>query len=187
MFLRGENSSILITGSFYRLHNAGRVPCIGAPTLMNERDHTPRLRQRGLAMMWRMKPPGTAFGQHVRHVRQQHRLTIDAVADAIGVSYRTLSKIERGVTQRPNDAILRGLEQVLGIACAHALEVLGALPAPDASARVESLDRLVALPTLDARLQGWRQLPPALKRSLIQLVHEVLAESIPAMDGAGDA
>lgn len=136
------------------------------------------------AMLGRMERPGTAFGQHVRHVRQQQHRTIEAVAAAIGISYRTLSKIELGITQRPNDQILRGLEEVLGIPYVDALEVLGALPPRDVSARTLSLDRLVALPTRDARLRAWRALPPHLKRSLIQLVHDVLAHGMSTMDGA---
>lgn len=135
-------------------------------------------------MLGRMERPGTTFGHHVRHVRAQHRLTMNAVADAVGISYRALSKIERGITQRPDDATLHGLEQVLGIPYVYALEVLGAIPPCAASARATSLDRLVTLPTLDARLQGWRALPPHLKRSLIQLVQDVLAHAIPALDGA---
>jgi transcriptional regulator with XRE-family HTH domain len=138
-------------------------------------------------MMGRMERAGTAFGHHVRHVRRHQRRTIGAVADAIGISREALSKIERGVTPRPDDATLRGLERVLGIPCAYTLEVLGTLPPCAPSTRVESLDRLVALPTLEARLRGWRELPPALKRSLIQLVHEVLAYGIPASDGAATA
>lgn len=136
------------------------------------------------AMLGRMERQSTAFGREVRRVRQQQHLTIKAVADAIPISCETLSKIERGVTHRPNDEILRGLERVLGIPRAYALEVLGALPRRSTSARVESLDRLVALPTPEARLRGWQHLPPHLKRSLIQLVHDVLAHGIPAMDGA---
>ena len=135
--------------------------------------------------MGRMEPQGTAFGQHVRHVRQQQGRTLEAVADAVGISYRALSKIERGITQRPDDATLRGLEQVLGIPCDYALEVLGTLPPRDTSAGSASLDRVVSLPTLEARLAGWQQLPPHLKRNLIQLVHDVLAHGMPAMNAAG--
>jgi len=62
------------------------------------------------------------FGQNVRRVRQEKGLTLEALADEVGLAYTYVGQIERG-RRNPTLDVVERLALVLGV---DALELLSA-------------------------------------------------------------
>ncbi|WP_186785503.1 helix-turn-helix domain-containing protein [Streptomyces misionensis] len=85
---------------------------------------------------------GSPAGRLVREARQHLGLTIEELAEASGVSVRTIGDVERGRSQRPQRGTLTALAQGLGLDEAARAELLAVVragrPVTGTSARVKA-------------------------------------------------
>lgn len=65
------------------------------------------------------------FGQYLRHLRQQKRLTLKQVERAARVSNSFLSQVERGIRNPPHPDILNRLAAVYGVSPSDILAAAG--------------------------------------------------------------
>jgi transcriptional regulator with XRE-family HTH domain len=71
----------------------------------------------------------TTFGQKLRELRQEKGLTLRALAEAAGVDFTYLSKIENDkVGYLPGAETIRDLAQALGVDAIELLELANKLP-----------------------------------------------------------
>lgn len=117
-----------------------------------------------------VKVDSVGLGDRVRAARQQHNLSVEALAFRAGMTPGHLSRLERGKVEDPGYRLMSRLAVVLGYSGADAMigepvvtesEVGQLLEArlgitPDAEARLAELKQLVGEPSEVARLEAER-------------------------------
>ncbi len=128
-------------------------------------------------MLSSMEKAAITFGEEVRRYRVRAGLSQETLAERLGISRVAVSQIERGETKRPSDDILEGLEQILGLSRVRSYELIGSLVLNGENDPAVILQQIAALPDHEARLEGWYQLPLALRKAITLLMQDVVQEA----------
>ncbi len=131
-----------------------------------------------------MTEAALSFAVEVQRARFRAGLSQEKLAEKLGISRVAVGQIERGETKRPNDETLEGLENVLGISRQRAYELLGILPPSDRPETGVLLQQIAALPTHEARLEAWNELPEGIRQALITLMQDVLRDAASRLGGS---
>jgi len=117
------------------------------------------------------------FGAEVRRLRLRSKMSQEKLAEKLSVSRETVSDIERGVTKRPGDDILEGIEIHLGLTRLQAHELMGAVPGSDQEDPSAILLRIAALPDHASRMAEWAKLPDQLRLAVYQWSQDLLLDA----------
>lgn len=115
----------------------------------------------------------TPFGERLRELRQERRLTLAQMAEGLGVTPAYLSALERGHRGRPNRRFVHRVCQYLGIIWdeAEALQRLADLSHPRVTVNTANLNPRATL--LANRLsERIAELPPERVEALLRLLEE---------------
>lgn len=124
-----------------------------------------------------MNEPTVTLGTEVRRFRQQSNLTQEELADRLGITRESLSKIERDVTTRPSDAVLEGLERTIGLSVAYAYELIGIHHPRDSDSAGRMLLELAALPSHEQRLEAWARLPAVYRNAILRVMADLFQDT----------
>lgn len=108
----------------------------------------------------------------VRDARHARGLTQEQLEDQIGKSGGYIGQLEGGKIKRPQNETLYALAQVLLVPIEDLLVATGQLPAPPQNAAA-MIQRIAALPTPEARVRAWRELPDSLRAAMLILMRDV--------------
>lgn len=115
----------------------------------------------------------------VRDARNRRGMTQEQLAEAINKSFGYVGQLETGKIDRPKADTLRALASALRVPLEDLLVATGQLDAQsadgaDPAALILQLD---ALPTREARLAAFRQLPLEVRRSIRRLMSDLFSEA----------
>lgn len=88
------------------------------------------------------------FGEYLRKLREQSRLSLREVAARTGMSFSYLTQIEHGRREPPHPKLLQKLAPVYGVSVSDLMKAAGYLDdvEPVKSAKQAELDRAYQLP-----------------------------------------
>ncbi len=113
----------------------------------------------------------------VRARRKELGLSQERVAELMGMAPNYISMLEINRVDRPGNETLRALADVLDMSVEPLLVATGQLdpvPTDDPAALLLHLD---SLPTAEARLEAFRNLPPQMRRAIRRLMRDLFAEA----------
>jgi transcriptional regulator with XRE-family HTH domain len=111
----------------------------------------------------------------VRNARRRVGLTQEELAEAIDKSFGYVGQLETGKIGRPKPDTLRALSEALHVPLEALAIATDQLDDDNGEADLGVLlERLAAIPDVDARLQAWQMLPTPVRRSLVVLMQDVL-------------
>lgn len=108
-----------------------------------------------------------AFGSHLRDLRKARRLTQQQLADAVGIDFTYISKVENGRVDPPSEATIRKIADVLG-ADAEALLAQAGKVGPELKDAAASEPQLALL----LRTIGRKPLTPDQYRRMREIAEE---------------
>lgn len=111
-------------------------------------------------------------GVRLRARRKLCKLTLEALAERLEVTYQQIQKYERG-HNRISACMLYRMAQVLDAPVAYFFEGLADVPVATVDPRPE-LDQLLALPAGLRLTQNLISLPPGVRRRLADLTEELV-------------
>ena len=98
------------------------------------------------------------FGQYIKSLREQHKLSLRDVAAKTGMSYSYLTKIEHGGRKAPGPELLKKLAPVYGVSVRDLLKMAGYLdesePAKPTLNEEEEVERAFRYALSDPRFQS---------------------------------
>lgn len=125
-----------------------------------------------------MKQEATlTLGAEVRRLRQLAGMSQERLAERISTTRETISQIERNLTKRPDDEILEGFEEHIGLTRQRAHELMGAVPSTDLDALFEEIVQIAALPDHESRMERWLELPTAMQKAVHQWAQDLLLDA----------
>jgi len=63
------------------------------------------------------------FGQRVKRMREQRRLSVQALAELAGTRYQTIWKIERGSLREPSIVLAQKIARALGVGVDYLIDM----------------------------------------------------------------
>jgi HTH-type transcriptional regulator, competence development regulator len=126
---------------------------------------------------------GKEFGQHLRTLRENRRLTLRDVEEAAGVSNGYLSLLERGMRGKPSARILKDLAKFYGVPPEQLFEGAGYLTEENSpSTEDDRLDHALAFIRSDPDYRFGTRMPgemtPAVKRFVIKMYEELTGKRL---------
>jgi transcriptional regulator with XRE-family HTH domain len=113
----------------------------------------------------------------VRRARKAKGLTQEEFAEAISKSLGYVGQLETGKVDRPFPETLRSISAVLGLSLDQLAVATGQLDRPDVDVEPDRMLLLLdAMPTAEARLAAYRQLPAGVRRGIRKLMRDLLLE-----------
>ena len=98
------------------------------------------------------------FGEYIKNLREQRKLSLRDVAAKTGMSYSYLTKIEHGGRKAPGPELLKRLAPVYGVSVRDLLKAAGylddTLPAKPSLSEEEEVDRAFRYALSDPRFQS---------------------------------
>jgi len=125
------------------------------------------------------------FGAELRKRRGNAGLSQEKLAEKLGISREAVSQIERGDIKRPSNEILEKIEDTLGLSRLLAYQLIGSIADVNQSDPSLLLQQIAALPSREARLQAWKELPDSLRQAITILMQDVLGEAASQLSGLG--
>jgi transcriptional regulator with XRE-family HTH domain len=98
------------------------------------------------------------FGEYIKNLREQRKLSLRDVAAKTGMSYSYLTKIEHGGRKAPGPELLKRLAPVYGVSVRDLLKAAGYMddtqPAKPSLSEEEEVDRAFRYALSDPRFQS---------------------------------
>lgn len=117
------------------------------------------------------------FGEELRRYRKQSDFTQEQLAEKLGITREAISQMERGEIKRPNNNVLKKLEDILGFSRLRAYQLIGEVLEVNQADPSLLLQQIAALPSHEDRMIAWRKLPQPLREAITVLMKDLLQES----------
>lgn len=117
------------------------------------------------------------FGEELRRYRRRGDFTQEQLAEKLGITREAVSQMERGEIKRPNNDVLKKLEDILGLSRLRAYQLIGEVLEVNQADPSLLLQQIAALPSHEDRMVAWKELPQPLREAVTVLMKDLLQES----------